>query len=70
MIAITKSKVVEKPVEALAVNGKDAAKMLGVSERTVFNLVQAGKIVRKKIGWRSLYPVASIKAFLETPDSE
>jgi len=55
-------------IEPLAVNAKDAARMLGVSERTVFNLSQAGKIACKKVGWRSLYPVASLKAFLETPD--
>jgi len=55
-------------IEPLAVNGKNAAKMLGVSERTVFNLARQGKIACKKVGWRSLYPVASLKAFLETPD--
>ena len=55
-------------VEPLAVSSKDAAKMLGVSERTVFNLAQAGKIACKKVGWRSLYPISSLKAFLETPD--
>lgn len=58
----------EKQVEALAVNSKDAARMLGVSERTIFNLAKDGKIACKKVGWRSLYPVASIRAFLESPD--
>ena len=71
MIVITPKKdELEKQVEALAVNGKDAAKMLGVCERTIFNLARDGKITCKKIGWRSLYPVASIRAFLETPGDE
>jgi hypothetical protein len=54
----------------LAVSSKDAATMLGVSERTVFNLAREGKITCKKVGWRSLYPVASIRTFLESPDKE
>ena len=60
----------EQSVEILAVSSRGAAKMLGVSERTIFNLAKEGKIACKKIGWRSLYPVASLKAFLETPDDE
>jgi len=60
----------KKQVEPLAVSSRDAATMLGVSERTVFNLAKEGKITCKKVGWRSLYLIASIKAFLETPDNE
>jgi DNA-directed RNA polymerase specialized sigma24 family protein len=71
MIALPPKKRTEKKqVEPLAVSSKDAATMLGVSERTVFNLARDGKITCKKIGWRSLYLVASIKAFLETSDNE
>jgi hypothetical protein len=71
MIALSPQKdISEKPIEALAVNSKDAATMLGVSERTIFNLAREGKIACKKVGWRSLYSVASIKAFLETPDKK
>ena len=60
----------EKQVEPLAVNSKQAAKLLGVSERTIFNLARDGKIACKKVGWRSLYSIASLKAFLESPDAE
>ena len=60
----------EKQIEPLAVNSRDAAKMLGVSERTIFNLAKQGRIVCRKIGWRSLYPVSSLKAFLESPEAE
>lgn len=60
----------EKQIEPLAVNSQDAAKMLGVSERTIFNLARDKKITCKKVGWRCLYPVASLKAFLESPNDE
>lgn len=65
-----KAETAEKQVEPLAVNSKQAATLLGVSERTVFNLARGGKIACKKVGWRSLYSVASLKAFLESPDAE
>lgn len=60
----------EKQVELLAVNSKDAATMLAVSERTIFNLAKAKRISCKKIGWRSVFSVASLKAFLESTDAE
>ena len=60
----------EKQIEPLAVNSRQAAKLLGVSEKTIFNLTRDGKIHRKKIGWRTLISVASLKAFLESPDAE
>jgi len=58
----------EKAPEPLAVNSREASKMLGISERTLYKLAKAGKIKCKKIGWRSLYVVASIKSFLEAPN--
>lgn len=65
MITITPKTNTETPIEVLAVDSKRAAGMLGVSVRTVHNLAKAGKIACKKVGWRNLYLVASIKAFLE-----
>ena len=65
-----KTETPEKKIEPLAVNSKDAAMMLGVCERTVSTLAQAGKIHRKKVGWRSLYLVSSLRSFLESPDTE
>ena len=63
MITITPKTSVEKAIEPLAVDTKDAARMLGISPRTVEKLAERGEIVRKKIGWRSLYTVSSIKRF-------
>jgi len=65
-----KQETPEEQIEPLAVNSKQAARLLGVSERTIFNLTRDGKISCKKVGWRSLYSVASLRAFLESPDKE
>jgi excisionase family DNA binding protein len=63
-----KQETPEKQFEPLAVDTKSAAKMLSISERTLFKLTKEGKIACRKIGWKSLYPVSSLKAFLETPN--
>lgn len=68
-VSVKKESPVEK-AEPLAVNTSEAARLLGVSERTVHNLVKRGKIVCKKVGWRSIFPIASLKAFLESSDNE
>jgi len=70
MITITPATDIETVIQPLAVDTKTAAKMLGVSDRTIDSLAKRGLLVKKKIGWRSLYPDASLKAFLETPDAE
>ena len=69
MINIVPKTNTEQTVEVLAVDSKAAGKMLGVSTRTVHNLAKAGKIICRKVGWRNLYVVASIKRFLETENN-
>ena len=63
----TQGRLPEKEPEPLAVNSRAAARMLGISERTLYKLAKEGMVVCQKVGWRSLYSVASLKAFLETP---
>jgi len=67
---IPKKETPVQQIEPLAVDSRTAARMLSLSERTLFKLTKEGKIACRKVGWRSLYPVASLKAFLETPDME
>jgi hypothetical protein len=50
--------------EPLLVSKRDAALMLGVSPRTVSNLMRAKSLPCRRIGRRSLIPVASIKNFI------
>lgn len=54
--------------ERLAVNVKEAAHMLSVSERTVWTLAKIDRIKSKKIGGRIVFPVDSLRSFLDAPD--
>jgi hypothetical protein len=52
-------------VTPLAYSIHEAAIALGgVSTRTVHNLMNAGQLVRRKIGARTVIPVSSVEAFL------
>ena len=54
----------EKEIEVLAVNSKEASRLLGVCERTLWSWSKAGHIRTVKIGRRVLYPVAGLKELL------
>jgi excisionase family DNA binding protein len=43
----------------------DAAAALGVSQRTIYNLIDAGKLRRVKVGRRSLIPATDLRALVE-----
>jgi excisionase family DNA binding protein len=52
-----------RPEPALYSTGQ-AAIYLGVSVRTIKNLLRERQLVKRKIGARTLIPVTSLKAFL------
>lgn len=52
-------------IAPLAVNGKAAAKMLGVSERMFWELRNRGEIPHIKIGRLTRFAVSDLKQFLE-----
>ena len=52
-------------VAPLSYNISDAAAALGVSERSIYNLIYAGKLRRVKAGRRSLIPAADLRAVAE-----
>lgn len=60
---------VEEPVVAindvLMVSEAKAAKLLGVSRRTVFALNKQGVLSARRVGKRKLYSVESLKNFAE-----
>ncbi len=56
--------------ERLTVNAREAAQMLGVSERTIFQLSKAGKLPHKRLGARVVYSIAALKKFIDEPDTE
>lgn len=49
----------------LAVTGREAAKMLSISERTLWSLWQQGELTRIHIGRSVRYPVADLVAFID-----
>jgi excisionase family DNA binding protein len=51
-------------IEPLALSPADAAKYLGLSKRTVSNLIIAGKLIARRHGRRTLVETASLREFL------
>jgi len=51
--------------EPLAVGRREAALMLGISERLLWTLTQEGQIPHVRIASRVLYPVAELRRWLE-----
>lgn len=49
----------------LAVGSRDAARMLGVSERTLYDLERDGRIRCTRVGAKKLYAVRELERFLE-----
>ncbi len=53
------------PPNRLTVNRQEAAVMLGISERLLWTMTNAGKIPHVRIGTRVLYPVDALCEWLE-----
>lgn len=55
----------ERPkIPILALSSREASKALGISERTLWSLVQAGKIESFRIGNARRYHVAELERFI------
>ena len=50
--------------EPLAVNAKEAAALLGVSQRLLWSLTNAGQVPHVRLGRRVLYPVDELRKWL------
>ena len=68
-IASRKSPPPPPIAERLAVSKKEAAAMLGVSERSLDNWAKQGKIVVRRAGTRVLFPVKALQDFINGIDS-
>ena len=55
----------EPIVERLTVDTSEAAKMIGVSPKTIFNLTRSGKLQCKRIGRRVLYAIDELRRFVD-----
>jgi excisionase family DNA binding protein len=51
-------------VPVLLYSIEEAAHAIGLSTRTVGNLLRQGRLVRRKVGSRTLVPVSSVEAFV------
>ena len=49
----------------LAVNVKTAAQLLGLSQRSIWKLVDRGELRVRKAGRRVIFPIAAINDFLD-----
>jgi len=57
--------MIEK-TDKLAVDTREAARMLSVSPRTIQNYIAAKLLLARKIGRRTVIPVRALEAFLRT----
>lgn len=55
-------------VVPISYNINDAAAALGLSRRTIYNLIDAGRVRKVKIGRRSVIPATDILALM--PEAE
>ncbi len=51
-------------IERLAVNAQEAARMLGISERTLWARAGEGVIPTKRLGGRVLFPIEALRNLL------
>ncbi len=51
-------------VERLALRPREAARALGISERTLFSLTRDGDVPHLRVGSAVLYPVDALRAWL------
>lgn len=57
--------LIETKAEPLLVDGRSAARLLSVSERTLWSLSNRGELASVKIGRRRLYDPRDLTAFID-----
>lgn len=60
----------EGPVERLAVNAREAAGMLGISERSLWTRVSEGAIPTKRLGGRVLFPIDALRELMNVHSNQ
>lgn len=59
----------QKVLKVLAVSMDEAARLLGVSPRTVASLARANRLTSRRIGRRRVIPVSALDVFLRRDHS-
>lgn len=57
------------PDHRLTVNRREAAQMLGISERLLWTLTNTGEVPHIRLGARVLYPVKALMEWIEARTS-
>jgi len=52
-------------IEPMVLGVKDAATFIGLSRSRLYELIDEGRIDARKLGARTVVPVASLRAFVE-----
>ena len=52
------------PIEPLVLGVKDAAAFIGLSKSRLYELISDGRIEARKLGARTVVPIASLRAFV------
>ncbi|WP_084784969.1 helix-turn-helix domain-containing protein [Calidithermus timidus] len=52
-------------MEKLALSAREAARLIGAHEQSVYKWVRAGKIPHKRIGRKIVFPVQALQRWLE-----
>jgi excisionase family DNA binding protein len=55
-----------KVVEPLLVNAREAARLLGISPRTLHDLTQTGRVPHVRLQRRVLYPLDRLRQYIAT----
>ena len=58
--------MLDKQIEPLSVSTSEAARLLGVSRPTIYELMQNGGLPWFKVGTRTLLPVSGLKKWVAT----
>lgn len=56
----------DRQLEPISVSTSEAARLLGVSRPTIYELIQNGGLPWFKVGTRTLLPVAGLKEWVAT----
>jgi excisionase family DNA binding protein len=52
------------PIEPLQISVREASKILGISQRTLWNIVKTGDIAVNRIGHRVLFPLQELRRYV------
>ncbi len=58
-------KINEQTSDVLAKSSRDAARMLGISERTLWSYTKSGDIPHVRLGRRILYPIQALRDWMQ-----